>query len=47
MLGVPSISRDFLELKELFKDSESTGENKTQIKPVLLAVEVFAVWKLK
>ena len=25
------------------KDSESTGETKTQIKPVLLAVEVFAV----
>ena len=27
------------------KDSESTGENGTQIKPVLLAVEIFAVHK--
>ena len=26
------------------KDSESTGENGTQVKPVLLAVEIFAVW---
>ena len=25
------------------KDSESTGENGTQVKPVLLAVEIFAV----
>jgi hypothetical protein len=25
------------------KDSESTGENSTQVKPVLLAVEIFAV----
>ena len=24
------------------KDSESTGENGTQVKPVLLAVEIFA-----
>ena len=26
------------------KDSESTGENGTQVKPVLLAVEIFAVY---
>ena len=25
------------------KESESTGENGTQVKPVLLAVEIFAV----
>ena len=25
------------------KDSESTGENGTQVKPVLLALEIFAV----
>ena len=25
------------------KDSESTGENGTQVKPVLLAVKIFAV----
>ena len=26
------------------KDIESTGENGTQVKPVLLAVEIFAVY---
>ena len=26
------------------KDSGSTGENGTQVKPVLLAVKIFAVW---
>ena len=29
------------------KDSESTGENGTQVKPVLLAVEIFAVYVIK
>ena len=29
------------------KDSESTGENGTQVKPVLLAVEIFAVYFTK
>ena len=28
---------------ECQKDSESTGENGTQVKPVLLAVKIFAV----
>ena len=28
------------------KDSECTGENGTQVKPVLLAVEIFIVWFL-
>ena len=28
---------------DLQKDSESTGENGTQVKPVLLAAEIFAV----
>ena len=28
------------------KDSGSTGENGTQVKPVLLAVKIFAVWQL-
>ena len=29
------------------KDSGSTGENGTQVKPVLLAVKIFAVWEIK
>ena len=26
------------------KDSESTGKNGTQVKPVILAIEIFPVW---
>ena len=28
------------------KDSGSAGEKRTQVKPVLLAVKIFAVWDL-
>ena len=45
-IGVESTYSDSLPaFLDCQKDSESTGENRTQVKPVLLAVEIFAVWR--
>ena len=43
--GVQSkYSDSLLSFVDCQKDIESTGENGTQVKPVLLAVEIFAVY---